>query len=46
MSQKRHHPPSPADDRELKRTVIAAVAQGLVREALAFMLGRWGGGHW
>jgi hypothetical protein len=47
MSHKRHHPPPPEVDRELRRTVIAAAVQGLVREALVVIFGDvWRGGRW
>jgi hypothetical protein len=48
MSGKRHRrPPSSADDRELKRTVILTVAQGFIRELVAIILREiWRGGPW
>jgi hypothetical protein len=45
MSHQRHRPPPPpVDDRELKRTVIAAVAQGLARGAIVIIYEWWRGG--
>ncbi len=45
MSHQRHRPPPhPADDRELKRTVIVGVAQGIAREALVIIWDWWHGG--
>jgi len=46
MSRKRHRPPPPADDHELKRTVIAAFAQGVGRGAVVVIWEWLRGGHW
>jgi len=48
MSRKRHRrPPPPADDREVKRTVILTVVQGLIRELIEIILRElWRGGPW
>jgi hypothetical protein len=48
MTPKRHprHSP-PADDRELRRTLIGAAVQSLIREALTVILREiWRGGPW
>jgi hypothetical protein len=46
VSRKRHHPPPP-DDHELRRTVVLAAVQGLIREALLVVLREiWRGGPW
>ena len=47
MSHKRHRPPPPpVDDRELKRTVISAFAQGVGRGAVVVIWEWMRGGHW
>jgi hypothetical protein len=48
MSHKRHRrQPPPVESDELKRTLIVATAQGLIREALVIILREiWRGGPW
>jgi hypothetical protein len=44
---RRHRQPLPEADRELRRTVIVATAQCLIREALVVILREiWRGGPW